>query len=877
MGHLDRCADSKANGRVRALGYALALMALSGSSFAGEVRTATVAASERYAKSRIHAFFFGGGYRDIWKAEIELPVLDLQTEGGGLTPTGRFGGLQTAVLGFKSADGRAFSFRGTDKDPSAILPSVLKNTFVQSIVQDQMAAQHPGGPVTAGVISKAAGIITIEERMMIMPDDPALGEYREEFAGMVGSFYEYPTPAADGRPGFHGAIEIIGESSLYPRLERGKGDRVDTQAFLRARLVDILLGDFDRHRMQWRWAKIPGQSGWQPIPEDRDQAFVRYDMMTRVGAIYLPILQNYGPTYPSMQGLVLHGWEQDRWLLARHEWSDWKAIAEDLKRRISDDVIDRAVKALPAAYYRLDGERLRRDIQGRRDALVDGARRFYEHLALEVDVQTSSAAQSIRADWLEDGRLRVTVRDGADETLRFDRTFVPDETEDVRVYLRDGADAVTVTGDPGDIELRFVASGGKKTIDDAGSGGASIYVDGGEPEIREGRNTRIVDEVYVAPKASSGFVDTDAVPPRDWGSDTLPFPRIGFGPDIGLLIGISALHTVYGFRKHPWAARYRITGALTTGAGEALAGFSGQFRPENSRLVLGVDAEYSGVEVVRFYGFGNETRDDAEDAFFRVRNRQLQFATHLSRTFFGGAITAAAGLWTRHSVTRDGDRLIDEVDPFGAQSFTAVGGLLDLTYDTRTAGALGELSLPIQGNPAAGFPTGGILVKAQAYLAPPLASSTSTWGELKGSIAHHSSFFADDRLALALRVGGMATFGRVPYFAAAYLGGGRTFSGDGTVRGLLPNRYAGDAAVYGNLDLRLYLFDFRFGLPFDFGVFGFGDVGRVFMYDEASDVWHPSAGGGIWLAPISRTNALSASVAFGGEGPLFYVRLGFHY
>ena len=51
-----------------------------------------VAASERYDKGRVHRFAFGGGYRDLWTVEIELPVLDLAVVGDGLVPIGRFGG-----------------------------------------------------------------------------------------------------------------------------------------------------------------------------------------------------------------------------------------------------------------------------------------------------------------------------------------------------------------------------------------------------------------------------------------------------------------------------------------------------------------------------------------------------------------------------------------------------------------------------------------------------------------------------------------------------------------------------------------------------------------------------------------------------------------
>ena len=89
-------------------------------------------------------------------------------------------------------------------------------------------------------------------------------------------FAEYPSPVTETNPGFRGITEILNQSELYRRLDAGAGDHIDARAFLRARLVDLMIGDWDRHERQWRWAKFPGSDLWEPIPEDRDQAFSRY-------------------------------------------------------------------------------------------------------------------------------------------------------------------------------------------------------------------------------------------------------------------------------------------------------------------------------------------------------------------------------------------------------------------------------------------------------------------------------------------------------------------------------------------------------------------------------------------------------------------------
>lgn len=862
-------------------GFSPDLCVAAGSSTIAADRTVRVAASKRYQKGRIHQFLFGGGYRELWKAEIELPVLDLAREGNGLTPTGRFGGLQTAVLAFKGNDGRSYSFRGTDKDPSAVLPSILKDTFFRGLVQDQMAAQHPGGPVAAAVISESAGVLTIHERLVVMPDDPALGDFQQEFAGMVGSFYEYPLPVSDNNPGFHGATEIINQKKLYERLSQSNEEPVEREAFLRARLVDILLGDFDRHRKQWRWAKIPGKTKWQPIPEDRDQAFVRYDGAgTRLAYIYVPILQCYGPEFPRISGLTLHGWEQDRWLLAGLEWSRWLEVVADIQKRLSDEAIDHAVAALPPEYAQLDGDRLRHDVRARRDHLREGAREFYEHLSAQIDVQTSSAADRVLLEWAPSGDLYVGVRDLKTATVSedwFSRSFKPEETEEVRVYLRGGDDKIIVRGDPGSITLRVIAGDGKKTLDDSAGGGVTLYDQRLSVKMSPGDRTSLVAEKYELPPSDAGFVDVENVPPREWGSETLPLPAFGYEKDVGFVLGLGFTHTVYGFRKHPWASRYQVSGAFATEAKEPIIKAVATLRPENSPLLIGVDARYSGIEIVRFYGIGNETSSDGPDRLFRVRNRQAKLAVTLGRNFFDDALLLSGGLWGQFSLTEPGDRLIDQLDPFGAGGFGAIGGIINFAIDTRKSiEEEGALVLPMHPNPAAGYPTSGFSLITRARISPPLIDATEVYGSIDGSIAGHFSFFDKGRLALSLRAGGAVTFGEVPYFAAAYIGGGQAFSGDTTVRGLRAQRFAGDASLFGNADVRLFIASFKLGIPMDFGIFGFGDVGRVFA-DEESTRWHPSAGGGIWFAPLARTNTISTSVAVSEESVLFYFRAGFHY
>jgi hypothetical protein len=109
--------------------------------------------------------------------------------------------------------------------------------------------------------------------------------------------------------------------------------------------------------------------------------------------------------------------------------------------------------------------------------------------------------------------------------------------------------------------------------------------------------------------------------------------------------------------------------------------------------------------------------------------------------------------------------------------------------------------------------------------------------------------------------------GTYPFFEAAFLGGP-------TLRGLRTNRYAGDGSLYGGAELRFKLADAFLLIPGEIGVFGLGDVGRVFLEGEDSKRWHRGLGGGAYFTTPNRRNSLSLAVARSEGRTGFYVTTG---
>src|SRR5262245_27008809 len=168
-----------------------------------------IAGRPEYDKGSYHKWHFGQGYRKLWTTPYEVPVLDLRTYAGGLEPVRRVGSMQSIGLALKGADGRSYTFRTADKDPTKILPEEWRESFPAKLFQDQTAAARPGGAVMVPVLAEAAGVPLTSPRLVYMPDDPALGEFRAAFGGQAGVIDEYPTAAGEGRAGFMDALEIL--------------------------------------------------------------------------------------------------------------------------------------------------------------------------------------------------------------------------------------------------------------------------------------------------------------------------------------------------------------------------------------------------------------------------------------------------------------------------------------------------------------------------------------------------------------------------------------------------------------------------------------------------------------------------------------------
>ena len=821
-------------------------------SSAAAPESTTVVAGPHYGASGLHKWLFGKHYRTLWMTPIRVEILDLGTFAGGLKPVKQGGGLQTQSLRFEGADGREYAFRSVNKDASKILPPDLRQTLAAKIAQDQISAAHPAGAVVSAPLARAAGVLQAEPRLVYMPDDPRLGEFRTEFAGVLGFIEERPDENEDPARAFAGALEIVSTDDLYKIIEEKPGNYVDAEQFLRARLLDVFMGDWDRHRDQWRWAKVKDGDRflWVPIARDRDQAFVLFDgLLLGFARQTFPQLLKFGPKIDAPVGTTWNGRDLDRRFLSPLSRPVWDSTAADLVALLTDEAIDSAVARMPAEYQAINGPALRTALVQRRGQLPHAADRYYRLLAGQVDLHTTDHADSAAVIRVDGNHVQVKVfteaarASGAPPYI--DRTFSTSETSDIRLYLHGDNDLAVFEGKGSmPITVRAIGGKGEDVFDDPGKNGKVHFYDEGGTSTAVGHGVNTKDW----PKPEPGDVG-----PRDWGARHAYAALVAGGPDIGVLFGGTASYFRYGFRKVPYSSKWRLRLGYATEAQTLNGDVLGDIRLENSTTYFTILARASGISTLNFYGFGNNTPETEPASFYRVRQNQFTLEPGVTFSLTKRATLTLSALGV-YSVTKDDeDRFIGTQTVLGTGEFGQIGAAALLEWGaTNLAMTASGVSATIGGSVYA-----------------PVWSVPSTFGEVHGVVNWSWNLYAKGpRPTLAFRVGGARVWGDYPFMNAAFIGGGAT------VRSLRYNRYAGDASVYGGAELRLRLARTSALLASDLGVMGLVDVGRVFLEGESSDTWYPGYGGGIWLAFLNGRTRATVSVAGGQGSARFYFNFG---
>ncbi|NME69634.1 BamA/TamA family outer membrane protein [Flammeovirga aprica] len=834
-----------------------------------------VPTSTQYATSTSQQKWMGENYRKEWETPIKMPVFDLSKFKGGVKIVQRGGGMATLSFRLQDSLKNQYTLRSIDKNPIKAIPEELKQTIATAVVQDQISAAHPYSPLTVPIMADAIGIYHANPQVVYVGDDPQFGIYQEIAANKVYMLEERPSKNTGDVESFGNAKKIYSTIKTVKKLREDNDNYTDYEFTLKSRLFDMLIGDWDRHDDQWRWAAFKQKKGrrmFRPIPRDRDQVFfLNEGIIPNIASskYILPKFEGFDDEMNWAPGFNFNARYFDRYFLAQADLEDWIAQAEYIQKHITDEVILEALQHLPEEIRDFHHDEIFEVLKARRTQLPDIAKEYYAHLAKHVSVLGSDKMEQVTVERLENGFTEVTLKKiskkGNIQQTLYHRVFDPKQTKEIRIYGFGGKDTFIFKGNhKSKIKVRVIGGDGEDTIEDTTDRHSSknilIY------DTKD--STNIVHKGGAVKKKLSKKADINDYNRAEFKFNSiLPILYGGYIPDDGILLGGGFVFTNHSFRKVPFASKHTLYGAIATAnVGAFKLKYKGQFTDVLGNSDLVIDAVLRSPKNSNYYGMGNESVFDKERGvdFYRFLYTYHDINTHFL-VEFNKSVNIKLGGTFIHTDVSNNKYLADRYFAESGDYLTFEGALDPQNYFGP------EIGFEIDKRNNSLLPKKGVHLQIGGRALRNFENDKLNYINIDGQFTYHYTFKLPTDLTLAYHVGGATNFGDYHYLMANKIGGNKN------MRGFRRDRFYGDASLYNSLDAHLDIFKFKNSIiPFTFGVIGFYDFGRVWLEGESSDKWHESYGGGIYIAPVDKI-ALSSIVGASDERLNVYFNVGFSF
>jgi hypothetical protein len=807
----------------------------------------------------IHRWLFGDNYRKDWAMKVKLPIIKLSEVNGGLSPLKQGGGMESKSLRLEDKTGREWVLRSVEKTPDKLLPENLQGTFAVDWVGDEFSGQHPYSALIVPPLAAAANVPHANPVIGVVAEDPALGQYSKLFVGTVCLIEERePTGSSDNT--FKAEAQLL----------KSYDNRLNGEGFLRARMLDLLVGDWDRHEDQWRWADVKNGKGktYTAVPRDRDQVFhVTQGVFPSIAALPWidPLLEDFTPDIPHVKYSLFKTRFMKEYPDAQISYERWMQLANEFVKAETDQVLEEGLKRLPEASYKFRHTELLTILKKRRDNIPAAMSAYYKFINRIVDIRATDKSELVTIADGPDNAMRITIdklnKNGETKDQFMDMVYKPEVTKEIRLYVSGGDDHIIINNANSPIRLRLIDSIGSKTVDVKQAGGRVQFYGRRDSTSFTGNTGRLNKHL------SNDTLNTQFLPTNLY-NVWMPLATAGLNKDDGFLLGLGFKYTGHdGFRKLPYSTMQQvmITHSFATDAFRIK--YNGEWIDVLGKADFTMQALVQSPDnTMNFFGRGNESvlnKFEGYRRFYRTRFDIYQFDPALRwHTGKNSDVSVGPSLQFYHLDPSDNaGRFINQTSLINSYDSLTVG------KDKAHIGALIKYTTNQRDNNI--LPTGGyyFTVTVQGYTG--LNSYSKSFVQIEPEFTYYQKLTSGGGIVLSDRVGGGVSFGKPAFYQSMFLGG------QGNLLGFLQNRFAGQHMVFNNLQGRIKLADIAsYIIPGQLGLVGFYDAGRVWIDNEHSDKWHTGTGGGLYFAPASLT-VLQILAGHSSEGWYPYISLNF--
>lgn len=821
--------------------------------FSSKVK-ASVYNRKEIIKSKTFTWLWGQRYRKYFGTEVLAPTVNLDTLYGGLKPVRKGGGHQSKSLRLVDNDGKEYVMRALRKNAVQYLQAVafkdkyiegqFNDTYTEKLLMDVFTGSHPYAPFAVGTLSDAVGIYHTNPILYYVPKQNALRDYNSEYGDEL---YMIEERASDG----HGQLESFGYSNtlistddLLKNLRKNDDHYVDEQAYVRARLFDMLIGDWDRHEDQWRWAVFKDDDGnhmYRPVPRDRDQAFsiMADGFLLNIATSLVPalrLMQSYDEELRSTKWFNLEPYPIDMALINNADRTLWETQVKYIQKNLTDSIIDKAFTFFPEEVNDETVDIIKRKLKGRRSNLNLISDNYYRHINKYAVITGTDKDDWFELERMPNGKTKVTayrIINGEKGRIIHDRIYDKTETKEIWIYGLDDEDNFEVKGNGNNfIKIRLVGGqnndkynilNGKKTfVYDFKSKKSTLINKKGRIRFKDDYETNIYN--YKKLKNSSNqFI-----------------PTIGSNPDDGFKFGLSNTFTLYGFERNPFTQQHTLAAAYYFATRGYDISYNAEFANIVGNMNLGIEGKFTSPNFSsNFFGFGNSTPNFDDDLGLdhnRVKLRTIKLSpTLIWRGISGASFKTAISYESVEVEETEGRFINDYLNSNDGISQAFFGGEVTYQYENYDNKA---------------FPTLGMMTSLKAGFKLNEKDLEKGFAYFIPEIGFDNKLVPNGRLVLATKLKAHLNFGNeFEFYQAANIGA------NNGLRGFRNERFTGKNAFFQNTDLRFNFRKLKTGLiPLQIGLYGGFDYGRVWVANDLvsdpdynSETWNTSIGGGIFV------------------------------
>ena len=835
--------------------------------------TASIYPKELTSKSDFYKFLWGSHYRSYYSQEIKVQNILLDTLFGGLRPIKSGGGHQSKSLRLEDDFGKQYVMRALKKSATRFIQSVafkdqsieneFKNTYTENFLLDFYTSSHPYTPFAVGDLAEAVNVSHSNPQLFYVPKQKALLEFNDNFGDELYMIEERPMDGFMNYESFGRPEAIVSTAEVLNNLSKDEKYGIDETAYVRARLFDMLIGDWDRHYDQWRWGEFHENKKiiYKPIPRDRDQAFPKYGGILLSLIMTTPDLrhmQEFKSDIRNIKWFNMEPYPLDLKFLKTANIDLWNEQADFIKQNLTDEVIDEAFKNLPPEVQDETINNIKRLLQIRRAKLNEFAQKYYTVLQKTAVIVGTNKKDKFIITRLPQKKTQVQVfrlkKDG--EELQYSKIFDKKETKQIWIYGLEDDDVFEVKGNESSV-IRLKIIGGANHDSYTIQNGKKIKI----YDYKTKKNSFKLD--HKTRKVLNDSYELNSYDYKKPKYNALAgYPDAGFNPDDGVKLGVSVTYKVNSFirnpfsQKHIWRANYYF----------ATKGYEFKYRGVFPNIINNWHIELDAIITSpnfssNFFGYGNDSKNPDNQLgmnYNRVKMQTLGFAPSLHWKGESGGSFYAKINFRSVEVDRTTDRfIVDNLminpDVFDTQNYIAAQVRYGFeNYDNPSNPSLG-LKFYLEG---------GYEIN--------LKKTNATVPYLETTFGFSHKILKSDKLVFGSLVKSKIVFSNnYLFYQMAELGG------DSDLRAFRFQRFSGKQSFFVTSDLRYQIGKFKNSLiPAKYGLFAGYDTGRVWLRNDFSNKWHQSYGGGIWLNGI---NVITGKLSYfhGEDGGRISFGLGF--